>query len=197
MTIFAMALSLFIIMDPIGNSPLFVSLVKDYSPKRQRYIIIREHIVALAVILLFCGVGHSFLEMLHITPPALSIASGVVLFLISLRMTFSGITRPEREDQNEEPFITPMAVPMLAGPSVLATVMLYTGRETGTGVVVISIVLAWVSSLLIFLMALHLASYLGKKTIRVTERLMGIVLIIISIQMFLEGVAMFVRTLEL
>src|SRR5579871_6661081 len=130
MRMFSMAFALFLLMDPIGNVPIYVSVLKNIDPRRQRVIIIRELIIALIIIILFNFVGDALLGFLHVTMPTILISGGIILFLIALKMIFPGRKDPDVEiAQDKEPFIVPLATPLVAGPAVLAAVMLYSGQH--------------------------------------------------------------------
>lgn len=181
-------------MDPIGNIPLYLSTLKEISAKRQRVIIFRELIIALGIIVLFDFVGNELLDFLHISKDAVQISGGIILFLLALRMIFpTGKDLEVKNKQNTEPFIVPLAVPLIAGPSVLAAVMLYTHQQTSHFIMLPAIVIAWLASLLILLLSSSLNRLLGWRGIVALERLMGLVLIMIALQMFLDGIHTFVE----
>lgn len=192
MSLFSIAFSLFLLMDPIGNIPLYISFLKGLDPKRQRKVIIRELIIALLIIVLFNFVGDGLMRFLNVEEDTIQIAGGIILFLICLKMIF-----PPPHDQSEsmphdtEPFIVPLAVPLVAGPSVLAAVMIYTRQETDNLVMVGAILLAWGASLLILLCSSFLKTILGWRGIVAIERLMGLILTLIAVQMFLTGLGHF------
>jgi len=182
----AIAFSLFILMDPIGNIPLFLSILKDFDAKRQRWIVFREMFFALAVILIFYFIGDKLLKLLGVSQNSLLVSGGIILFLIALRMIFPS-SQEEHPKALKDPFIVPLAIPFVAGPAVLATVMLYSLYEGYTGIVFSAIILAWIPSTLILLGASFLKKYLGQRGIIACERLMGLLLTLIAIEMFLEG----------
>ncbi len=180
-------------MDPLGNIPLYVSFLKGLNPKRQRWVIFREMVIALIVIVIFNFVGNALMDFLHVQHDTLQIAGGIILFLICLKMIF-----PPARDPNEslphdvEPFIVPLAVPLVAGPSVLAAVMIYTRQEADNWTMLGAIFFAWFASLLILLASSLLKKVLGWRGILALERLMGLVLALIAIQMLLSGVSAFI-----
>jgi multiple antibiotic resistance protein len=193
----SISLTLFLLMDPIGNVPVFLSVLKDISPHRQRIVIFRELIIALLIIVIFHFLGNMLLEVLRIQQATLLIAGGVILFLIALKMIF-----PQRKDANgethdKEPFIVPLAVPLVAGPAVLAAVMLYSYQGKGGWIALSSIGIAWAVSTVILLAAPHLKNLLGKRGLIACERLMGLLLTLLAIQMLLEGLLLFIKESEL
>lgn len=191
MSLLSIAFSLFLLMDPIGNIPLYISLLNKLPPRKQKKIIFREMLIALVVIILFNFIGEGLMKFLHIGHDTVQIAGGIILFLICLKMIFpTPIT--ERKDlvQEAEPFIVPLAIPLIAGPSVLAAVMIYAKQET-SWLMVGAILIAWAASLIILLAASFLQKLLGARGILAMERLMGLILILIAVQMFLSGMHTF------
>jgi len=195
MTLFSIAFSLFLLMDPIGNIPLYISLLKEASPKRQRIIILRELLIALAIIILFAFLGNGLMEFLKIECATIQIAGGIILFLLCLKMIFPHPheAREVASKEDQEPFIVPLAVPLVAGPGVLAAVMIFTNQETDSIIMLGAILIAWTASLCILLCSSFLKKFLGNKGIIALERLMGLLLILISVQMFLSGVGTFLQ----
>jgi multiple antibiotic resistance protein len=194
MSIFSLAFSLFLLMDSIGNIPFYISFLQKVEPRRQRYIIFRELIIALMIIILFYFIGDALMTFLQIDNSSIQIAGGIILFILSLKMVF-----PSPHDANDglphdlEPFIVPLAVPLVAGPAVLAAVMIYARQETELWVMLGAILLAWGASLLILLGSSYLKKILGWRGIVAIERLMGLVLTLIAVQMFLTGLRGFMN----
>lgn len=188
-TIWSVALSLFLLMDPIGNIPFFITFLKGIDPKRQRKIIIRELLIALLIIVLFALLGDELLRLLRIKEDTVQIAGGIILFLLCLKMVFPPpATKSVAQPVPAEPFIVPLAIPLVAGPGVLAAVMIYAGQENNDWIVVAAIFIAWIASLLILLTSSLIQKVLGNRGIIALERLMGLILTLIAVQMFLEGV---------
>jgi len=189
----SISLSLFLLMDPIGNIPIFISVLKKVKPSRQKFIIFRELIIALIVIIFFNFLGEYLLDLLKVSQPTIQIAGGIILFLISLKMIFPPIRGANHvEEENHEPFIVPLAIPFVAGPAVLAAVMLM-HRSTPTSIMLISIFVAWVATTIILISSSFLQKLLGSRGITACERLMGLILILIAAQMFLEGLVLFLN----
>jgi multiple antibiotic resistance protein len=194
MSLFSIAFSLFLLMDSIGNIPLYISFLKGLDPARQRVVIVRELLIALFVIILFNFLGDGLMRFLHISNDTIQIAGGIILFILSLKMIF-----PPPRDPNEslphdsEPFIVPLAVPLIAGPSVLAAVMIYSRQEENNWIMMGAILLAWGASLIILIGSSFLKRLLGWKGILALERLMGLVLTLIAVQMFLTGLHAFIH----
>jgi multiple antibiotic resistance protein len=189
MTIAAAALLLFLVMDPLGNVPFFLAALKSVAPERVRVVIIRELLIALGVLILFLFTGRYILDLLHISDPALTLAGGVILFLIALRMVFPTPESSLQEEVDGEPFIVPLAIPYVAGPSALATELLLMSREPERWPDwLLALLFAWAVSSVIILFASSLRHLLGRKGLIAVERLMGMVLITVAIQMLLSGV---------
>ena len=198
MPLFSIAFSLFLLMDPIGNIPFYISFLKGLEPKRQRQIICRELLIALIIIVIFLFIGDALMHFLNVQTDTIQIAGGVILFLLCLKMIF-----PAPHDSNDslphnasEPFIVPLAVPLVAGPGVLAAVMIYARQEQRLITMIGAIFLAWGASLVILLASSLFKKLLGWRGIIAMERLMGLILTLIAIQMFLSGVASFVNNLR-
>ena len=150
--ILSLAFSLFLLMDPIGNTPIFISVLSHAPKERRKKIIIREMIISLMIIVIFAFAGEKILNLLHITQPTLSISGGILLFIISLKMIFSSaLTSSQDKESSQEPFIVPLAVPLIAGPSILASVMIYAKKQPNPIILLIAIFTAWVLSFFFFL----------------------------------------------
>lgn len=194
MTIAAAALLLFFILDPLGNIPVFLSVLKDLPPARQRKVLARELLIALVVLMLFLWGGQYALNVMHLRQESVSIAGGIVLFLIGLRMIFPTADGVMGEVPGGEPFIVPLAVPMIAGPSGMAAVMLLGSQEPDRmGDWMLALVLAWGATAAILFSATWLKKWLGIRVLTAVERLMGMVIVAISVQMLLDGIASYLR----
>jgi MarC family membrane protein len=188
MTTFSAAILLFFVMDPIGNIPLFLAALRPVDPARRPRVVVREMAIAYALLVAFLFAGRPLLATLGISEPALTIAGGIVLFLIALKMVFPAAHGALGETVEGEPFVVPLAVPYVAGPSALATVLLMTSRDPGRHVEwFLAISAAWLSSAVILLLGATLSRFLGDKGITAIERLMGMVLVASAVQMFLDG----------
>lgn len=192
MTLYTATITLVLIMDPVGNVPVFLSYLKRIDPKRRIAIILRETFIALLILVLFLFAGKSILAGLQISTPALSIGGGIILFLISLKMIFPSDSADEQVKQHGEPFIVPLAIPMIAGPSTMATIMLFVSREpTKEMKWLLALVIAWCISTVILLLSNKLQLLLRDRGLIALERLMGMILTTLSVQMFLSGVESF------
>ena len=124
MSLYTAAVTLILIMDPFGNIPIFLSTLQHFEPARRRMIILRESLIAFCVLLLFLFFGKYILHGLHISQPALNISGGIILFVIAIDMIFPGKGKPSGEEVEGDPVIVPLAIPLLAGPSSMAFVIL-------------------------------------------------------------------------
>ncbi len=196
MTIFSAALLLFLVMDPLGNIPFFIAALKDVDDKRRLKVIIRELFIALIVMVVFLFVGQFLLSFLQITGPALTVTGGIILFLIAVKMIFPSPSQPLTEKVSGEPFIVPLAIPYIAGPSALATMLLIMNREPERWPEwLVAVVGAWFFCGLIISMAGPLSKLLGEKALIAMERLMGMILVAIAIQMLMNGISQFVASI--
>lgn len=194
MTVLSAALLLFLILDPLGNIPVFLSVLKPLAPKRQRAVLVRELLIALAVLMGFLWGGKYALEMMHLRQESVQIAGGIVLFLIGIRMIFP---RPEGlmgELPGGEPFIVPLAIPLVAGPSGMAAVMLMGSNEPGRlWDWSLALMIAWGATAAILFSATVLYKWMGRSALIAIERLMGMLLVAISVQMFLDGIGTYLK----
>lgn len=195
MTTLSAGVLLFLVMDPLGNIPVFLSLLKGVAPERRMRVMLREMLIALAVLLAFLFGGHYILKVLQLREEAIGIAGGIVLFLIGIKMIFppadGGIFGGS---EGGEPFIVPMAIPCVAGPSAMATLLLLTNAQPGrTADWALALMLAWASTALILLSSQYLFRWLGESVLTALERVMGMLLIALSVQMFLGGVATYLH----
>lgn len=176
-------------MDSVGNIPLYLSLLKNINGNRQRYIIFRELIIALIVIMLFMFIGDWLMSFLNIDDGTIQIAGGIILFLICLKMIFPSKDDPQEKcPKEEEPLVVPLAVPFIAGPAVLAAVIIFSRQHISHFVMLSAILIAWGASLMILLASSYLNTLLGWRGLTAIERLMGLILILIAVQMFMNGI---------
>jgi multiple antibiotic resistance protein len=176
-------------MDPLGNIPLFLSVLKDVSPDRRSKVIFRELVIALGVMLLFLYAGEQLLGLLSLRQEAIAISGAIILFLIAIRMIFPSPYGIMGETPDGEPFIVPLAIPAVAGPSVLAISMLLVSNNPDQMLEwTIALVSAWLVSAAVLLASPLLLKVMGNRGLIATERLMGMILVIISVQMFFDGV---------
>jgi multiple antibiotic resistance protein len=193
--LFTIASTLFIVANPIGNSPGIIALVKDFDFERQKKIMLRETFLSLAIALFFQVVGDVFLNYIQVKQYSLSLCGGVLLFLVALGMIF-----PRREESKttalkQEPFLVPIATPLITGPGLMTMIMIFTRQENDNIKVISAILLAWVGVAAVLLSAPYLNRLLGKRGLAALEQLMGMILSMISMQMIINGAGLFWKNL--
>ncbi len=191
MRMFSVVVTLFLIMDPLGNIPLFLAVLKDVKPERRRKILIREVLFAYGFLLAFLFLGSYLLRLLGLQQETISIAGGIILFLIALRMIFPPEKGVLADAPEGEPFIVPLAIPLVAGPSTLAALLLLQSGPNSTLELLVALTIAWALSALILLSSNLLHRLLRQRGLIAIERLMGMLLVMIAVQMFMNGVAKF------
>ncbi len=178
---------LLLITDPLGNIPIFVNTLRAVPPERRARVIVREVLIAFGLLLAFMFVGQSFLQAMSLSDVSLQIGGAVVLFLIALRMIFPPAAQDTPVPQ-AEPLIVPLAIPALAGPSAMATVLLLVSQAPDRR-------LEWVAALsvtmivcaVVLLLAERLQRLVGLRVVSAFERLMGLILVSISVEMLIRG----------
>jgi multiple antibiotic resistance protein len=188
MNIASTAFTLFLVLDPFGNMVMFHTQLSRVPQERRMRVLIRELLIALGVLLFFLFAGSTILSSLGIRPSTLSISGGILLFLIALGMVFP-VKSILHDSGTEEPFIVPMAVPMMAGPSSIALLLLLATKYPDEKTIsALGVFMAWGASAVILLVSPLALRLLGNKGTQAVERLMGLLLILIAVQMFLDGV---------
>lgn len=195
MDILSATILLFLILDPLGNIPIFLSQLEKVENRYQ--VLARELLLALAILFLFLFFGKQMLDFLHLEQVSVSIAGAIILFIIALRMIFPASKQyGEEEGIGDVPFLVPMAIPLVAGPSILATLILLSSKYPDHfGVLAVALFIAWFLSAIILFSATAMQKYLGKNGMIAIERLMGMILIAIAVQMFLDGVRAFMSSI--
>ncbi|HET6630470.1 MAG TPA: YhgN family NAAT transporter [Woeseiaceae bacterium] len=184
-------ITLFLIMDPLGNVPIFLSVLKNVAPERRRKVLVREVLIAYVVLLVFLLLGDAVLRVMQIDQETISIAGGIVLFIIALRMIFPQ-TRTHGALPEGEPLVVPLAIPLIAGPSALAALLLLQRASPGGTVALwLAMTIAWLLTAAILVGAPFFYRVLGERGLMAMERLMGMVLVMISVQMLLNGIGEF------
>jgi len=194
MSFFSATLLMFLVFDPAGNLIPCIALLKAVPEQRRTRIIAREMLIALLILVICMFGGRMLLQALQLDQPALGIAGGIVLFLIALRMIFPSRHGVFGEMNGGEPFIVPLATPLLAGPSAVATIILMMTRAPDRWPVWLGAVCtAWAASAIILLCSAPISRLIGSRLLAALERLMGMLLTIMAAQMFLNGVREFMR----
>jgi multiple antibiotic resistance protein len=180
-------------MDPLGNIPPFMSALKKVEAERRRKVLVREILIAYLVLLTFLFAGKYILRLLSLQQETISIAGGIVLFLIALRMVFPREEPEQRDRLRGEPFIVPLAIPFIAGPSTLASLLLLQqSSPNNTLQLFLALTLAWSATAVILLSSTILYRVLKERGLIAIERLMGMLLVMLAVQMFINGVAKFI-----
>ena len=191
MSLQTLTLTLFLIINPLGNMKHFLTLLEGIKARRQFYLITREMILALIMMFIFSFFGEGIAGAFHLNETTIFITSGLILFLTAIKILF-----PPKEDfiprlKGEEPFLVPIAIPIIASPALLATIMLFSQSEPLMWPMVVSILIAWGASVLLLLASRPFLKIVGPSGLIAIERLMGMILILISVQRFMEGVLLF------
>lgn len=188
---------LILVLDPVGNLPLVSSLLQRVERSRRRRVVVRECAIAYALLLLFMFGGRQLLELMHLSEISLSIAGGVILFMIAIRMVFGDTEGAFGDSLDREPFIVPLAIPFIAGPSALATVMLMVSRDPAkTWTWVAALTLVMLVTTIILALADRIERLVGQRGVQAMERLMGLILTAIAVEMLLGGIQKFVQQLR-
>lgn len=189
MDTFSATVMLFLIMDPFGNMPTFHAVLRDVAEPRRPRVIAREAVIALGILLIFLWAGQHILTFLGLSPPALNISGGVILFIIALRMLFPR-HEADIESGGEEPLIVPLAMPLIAGPSCVAVLLLLASSAPERMLDwTLALLVSWSLTAVILVCSPALLRHLTKRGIKALERLMGMILIMVSVQMLLDGIA--------
>ena len=193
-SIVSTALVLLFVIDPFGNVPILLSVLRPVPPERRYKVVIRELAFGLLIMLSFLYLGERFLDLLHLQTEAVTIAGGIILFVIGIRLIFPSPQRHALYGDSEEPFFVPIAIPMIAGPSALATILV-TSHSVDQSMLDLSLalLLAWGISALVLLSSPFMYRLLKDKGLQAMERLMGMLLLIMSVQMFINGISSVIR----
>jgi multiple antibiotic resistance protein len=184
------AVLLFFVIDPFGLIPIYAALMSRVPIERRRAVLIRELLIALLVLIVFLFAGKHLLAAMHISEPALTIAGALILFLIALPMIFPSIKLSMDTETSAEPFIVPLATPLFAGPSALTLVMLIGSSTEGSWPEWLGTVLvAWLAASVVMLLGNIITARIGARGLIALERLMGMFLVAVSVEMLLAGIS--------
>lgn len=187
-------ITLALVMDGFGNIPLFIAALKKVAPERRTFVIFRELMIALGIMVFFLFCGKWFLQAFGIHSYSLSIAGGIILFLISINLVFSTDTNggEPKNDPKDEPFIVPLAIPLVAGPAALSMVLILAAQHSKM-VTLGAVICASIINMAILMCSFPLSKLLGQRGLTAIERLTGMILILMSVDMVLGGIAEFVK----
>jgi multiple antibiotic resistance protein len=195
--ILAVAVTLFFVIDPLGNIPVFNAVLARFDARTRSRIMARELTIALAILLMFLFVGNPVMKFVGLTQPTLSLSGGILLFIIALRMIFPRPIGTEETVEVVDPFIVPLAMPSVAGPSTIAILLLQSSRHPErVWEWCLALILAWIAATVILACSPWLMKALGDRGVKALERLMGMLLVMLAVQMFSNGVAQFVAGLS-
>lgn len=196
MPLFTLTIILFLTMDPFGNIATYLKLLELIPPSRKRWYVVREMGIALFVMVIFHFLSDFLFWFLQISEVNVRLTSGLILFLFAIKILFSSPTSPRKQlpPSGEEPFIIPLAIPLIAGPALLATILLFSRLEPRTGLMLLAIFIAWLASVIVLALGPLLNRLLGKNGLLAFEKLMGMVLILLAIQRLLDGIRAFIST---
>ncbi len=190
MDILSVAVTLFLIMDPFGNIPIFLSVLEKVNPERRRKVLVRELILALCVIVVFILCGKYAMSFLGLRQESVSIAGGIILFLIALRMVFPARKSESPREPDSEPLLVPLAIPLIAGPSMLAVLLLFASTEQGHLASLLAAAgSAWAATFVVLFSSTFLYRFFTRRGLEAVERLMGMVLVALAVQLFLDGLS--------
>lgn len=193
---FTMALTFFLIANPIGNSPTIIALVKDFEFSRQKKILFREATIALLFALFFQYFGEITLGALNIKDYTLKITGGLLLLIVAYGMIFTSKPIEGANSSKQEPFIVPIATPILSGAGLLSVIMLYSAGEKNDFKITSAILIAWIGIYFVLAIAPYMQRVLGKRGLIALEQVMGMILALISMQMVVNGSALLLKTLK-
>ena len=188
---FSSVITLCLVMDPFGNIPLFVSALKKVSPERRKTVLIRELLIAMAITVAFLFLGKWFLRAFGIHEYSLSIAGGIILFIISVKLVFGGEEEPKNDPKEDEPFVVPLAIPLVAGPAALSMVMITAAQQSNKLITLGAVIVASLINSAILMSSFPLSNLLGKRGLIAIERLTGMILILMSVDMVMGGISVF------
>lgn len=195
MSVFQLALTFFIVTNPIGNTPTILALLKDYNFKDQQRILIREGFLSFVIALFFQYFGEIFLGLLRVQDYSMSLCGGVLLFILALEMIFPKSSQATEATLKQEPFIVPIATPLLSGAGVLSMIMLFTKQEGDNFKMSLAIIIAWTGVVGVLALAPYLQKMIGRRGLLALEQLMGMLLAIIAAGILVKGVQLFIEAL--
>jgi len=189
---FSAVITLLLVMDPFGNIPLFITALEKVPQRRRKTVLLRELFIALVIMVVFMYAGERFLDYMDIKDYSLEVAGGIILFLISIKLVFGGADETKSEPK-EEPLIVPLAIPLVAGPAALSFTIILSAQMPDKWVLLLAILCASVLNSLILLLSLPISRHLGKRGLTAVERLTGMLLTVMAVNMVMTGIAEFIK----
>lgn len=185
-------ITLALVMDGFGNIPLFITALKKVAPERRKIVLLRELGIALLIMIAFLFLGKWFLRAFGIHEYSLSIAGGIILFIISVKLVFGGGGEdPKSDPKEDEPFVVPLAIPLVAGPAALSMVMITAAQQSNKLLTLGAVIVASLINSVILMSSFPLSKLLGKRGLIAIERLTGMILILMSVDMVMGGISSF------
>ena len=184
-------ITLALVMDGFGNIPLFITALKKVAPERRKIVLLRELGIALLIMIAFLFMGKWFLHAFGIHEYSLSMAGGIILFIISVKLVFGGEDEPKNDPKEDEPFVVPLAIPLVAGPAALSMVMITAAQQSNKLITLGAVVVASLINSAILMASFPLSKLLGKRGLIAIERLTGMILILMSVDMVMGGISAF------
>ncbi len=185
-------ITLALVMDGFGNIPLFIAALKKVAPERRKIVLLRELGIALLIMVAFLFLGKWFLRAFGIHEYSLSIAGGIILFIISIKLVFGGSDEnPKNDPKEDEPFVVPLAIPLVAGPAALSIVMITAAQQSNKFITLGAVIVASLINSVILMASFPLSNLLGKRGLIAIERLTGMILVLMSVDMVMSGVSVF------
>ena len=184
-------ITLALVMDGFGNIPLFIAALKKVAPERRKTVLIRELAIALIIMVAFLFLGKWFLRAFGIHEYSLSIAGGIILFIISVKLVFGGDAEPKNDPKEDEPFVVPLAIPLVAGPAALSMVMITAAQQSNKFITLGAVIVASIINSIILMASFPISNLLGKRGLIAIERLTGMILILMSVDMVMGGISTF------
>lgn len=186
-------ITLCLVMDPFGNIPLFISALKKVSPERRKTVLVRELSIAMGIMIVFLFLGRWFLHAFGIEQFSMKIAGGIILFIISIKLVFGGDEEPKSDPKEEEPFIVPLAIPLVAGPAALSIVMIMSAQQPNKFLTLLAVLIASAVNFAVLMLSFPISHLLGKRGLTAIERLMGMMLVLMSVNMVMGGISDFMK----
>ncbi len=198
--ILSAVVTLILIMDPFGNIPLFITSLKKVSPERRRFVLMRELAIATVIMITFLFAGGKALDLLGIKQYSMGISGGIILFIMSLKLVFNSLEDESTKNnpKEEEPFIVPLAIPLIAGPATLSMLLIFSATPGGNiWQILIALLIASIINSAILLLSFPISNMLGKRGLIAVERLTGMLLVLMSVNMVMNGIAEFLKSYNL
>lgn len=186
-------ITLCLVMDPFGNIPLFISALKKVAPERRKAVLMRELSIAVVIMLIFLFMGSWFMRAFSIHSFSMSIAGGIILFIISAKLVFGNDTQPSSDPREEEPFIVPLAIPLVAGPAALSMIMILAAQHADKMITLAAVLVASVFNSAVLMLSFPISKFLGKRGLVAIERLSGMILVLMSVNMVMDGISQFIQ----